>query len=55
MLGWALVSTEEKIEKQKESVNFTLDFFGRKINDIITKQNELIKAIKQLDKQIKEK
>lgn len=55
MLGWALISLEEEIEGQKESINFTLDFFGNKINELIENQNKVLQAVKQLDKNIKDK
>ena len=53
MLGWALL-TEENVNKQKESINFTLNFFGEKINEIIERQNMTLGAVKQLNREIKE-
>ena len=52
MLGWALVSEEETIEKQKDSINFTLDFFGKKINEIAEMQNKQLQVIKQIDNKL---
>lgn len=53
MLGWAKISLENNVEEQKESINFSLDFFGSKINEIIENQNILLGAVKQLDRRNK--
>lgn len=52
MLGWAKISLENNVEEQKESINFSLDFYGSKINEIIENQNILLGAVKQLDRKI---